>query len=115
MDGNALDHANLAALAGRLDSRLVVTLGEAGAALVRKEGRVDVIPAPKVGTVDTTGAGDAFVGAFAYALAAGWDEGDAVRLGCAIAADSVTRPGTQSSFPDPARCRAIRAEFLGPS
>ena len=48
--------------------------------------------------MDTTGAGDAFVGAFAVGLAEGWPAVDAARLGCAFAADSVTRPGTQSSF-----------------
>jgi ribokinase len=51
-----------------------------------------------VDAVDTTGAGDAFVGAFAYGLAAGFDEEVAVRLAIACASDSVTRPGTQSSF-----------------
>ncbi|HSM01007.1 MAG TPA: PfkB family carbohydrate kinase, partial [Acidimicrobiia bacterium] len=45
-----------------------------------------------------TGAGDAFVGAFAYGLATGLDERKAAALGNACAADSVTRPGTQSSF-----------------
>ena len=51
-----------------------------------------------VNAVDTTGAGDAFVGAFAYGLAAGLPELTAVRLGIACASDSVTRTGTQSSF-----------------
>jgi ribokinase len=66
-----------------------------------------MIPAPRVDAVDSTGAGDAFVGAFAFGLASGWAEVDAVRLGCAIAAESVLRPGTQASFPDATRCRAI--------
>ena len=87
--------------AEHLATRLVVTLGERGAALVGSDGLVTTIPAPRVDAVDTTGAGDAFVGAFAYGLASGWDEVAAVRLGCAIAAESVMRPGTQSSFPDP--------------
>jgi ribokinase len=97
--------------AGALGTRLVVTLGDQGAALVGADGEVRPIPAPRVEAVDSTGAGDAFVGAFAYALASGWDEVDAVRLGCAIAADSVTRPGTQTSFPDPDRCRAIMTQL----
>ncbi len=67
------------------------------------------IPTPRVDAVDTTGAGDAFVGAFAFGLASGWHEVDAVRLGCAIAAESVLRPGTQASFPDTERCLAIVA------
>ena len=82
-----------------LGVRLLVTLGSAGAVWIAADGAVRQVAAPRVRAVDTTGAGDAFVGAFAYALAAGWDEGTAVRLGCACASDSVTRRGTQSSFP----------------
>jgi ribokinase len=92
---------------------LVVTLGERGAALAGVRGDVTTLPAPSVDAVDTTGAGDAFVGAFAYGLAAGWDEVDAIRVACAIAADSVRRPGTQASFPDAARCREIVARVQG--
>jgi ribokinase len=106
---DANDHEVLGRVAKSLGTRLLVTLGERGAALVGEGGGVTVVPAPPVEAVDTTGAGDAFVGAFAYGLASGWAELDAVRLGCAIAADSVRRPGTQSSFPDPERCREIVA------
>ena len=87
----------------------MVTLGERGAALVEADGDVSVVPTPVVDAVDTTGAGDAFVGAFAFGLASGWAERDAVRLGCAIAAESVLRPGTQTSFPDPGAVAAIIA------
>jgi ribokinase len=104
------DRDALARSATRLGARLLVTLGERGAALVGERGDVRLIPAPRVDAVDTTGAGDAFVGAFAFGLASGWPEADAVRLGCAIAAESVLRPGTQTSIPDPARCQAIIAE-----
>jgi ribokinase len=107
---DASDHEALAALAQHLGTRILVTLGERGAALVARDGTVRAIAAPRVDVVDTTGAGDAFVGAFAYGLASGWDEVAAARLGCAIAADSVQRPGTQSSFPDEVRSRAIVAE-----
>jgi ribokinase len=106
------DPGALARLAAGLDARLLVTLGERGAALVGPDGEVRVVPAPRVDAMDTTGAGDAFVGAFAFGLASGWDEVAAVRLGCAIAADSVRRPGTQASFPDAERCRVIVAEAL---
>lgn len=104
------DDAALGRLADSLGTRLVVTLGERGAALVGASGEVRVIPAPQVEVVDTTGAGDAFVGAFGFAIASGQDEVAAVRLACAIAAESVRRPGTQASFPDAARCRAIIAQ-----
>ena len=92
------DDGALAAFAGRIRPRLVVTLGSRGAALVAAGGRVERIPAVPVTPVDTTGAGDAFVGAFGFGLAAGLGEGGAIRLGIACASDSVTRPGTQSSF-----------------
>ena len=75
-----------------------MTLGERGAAVLPRGGHVTRVAAPQVRATDTTGAGDAFVGAFAVGLARGWDAADAARLGCAFAADSVTRPGTQSSF-----------------
>jgi len=104
------DHA-LTSFAERAGVRLVVTLGEEGAALVTDTGEVLRIPAEAVSAVDTTGAGDAFVGAFAYGLAAGLDEERALRLGLRCATDSVTRPGTQASFPSQQRCRELLAEL----
>ena len=56
------------------------------------------VPAPKVEAVDTTGAGDAFVGAFAYGIGSGLNKMEALNLGIDKASDSVTRNGTQSSF-----------------
>jgi ribokinase len=104
------DPDTLVRFAAELGVRLLVTLGERGAALVGEDGAVHRVPTPRIEAADTTGAGDAFVGAFAFGLASGWDEIAAVRLGCAVAADSVLRPGTQSSFPDPARCHEIVTE-----
>ena len=101
--------AALLRFAGRSGVRLVVTLGVDGAALVA-DGRVVRIPARPVVAVDTTGAGDAFAGAFAVGLALRLEAVDAIRLGVACAADSVTRPGTQASYPDRARAGAILAE-----
>jgi ribokinase len=49
--------------------------------------------------VETTGAGDAFNGGFAVALAEGKDILAAARFGCAVAGISVTRPGTAPSMP----------------
>jgi ribokinase len=99
--------------AARMDRRLVVTLGSRGAAIVSRGGSVVRVPAGTVTAVDTTGAGDAFVGAFAFGLAAGLAELDAVRLGVACASDSVTRPGTQASFPSPDRARELLAAITG--
>ena len=57
------------------------------------------VAAPVVDVVDTTGAGDAFVGAFCVALSADLAPLDAARLAVAAAARSVTARGTQRSFP----------------
>ncbi len=105
------EDVQVAALANRLGLSLVVTLGERGAAVLPRGGSISRIAPPVVKAVDTTGAGDAFVGAFAVGLAEGWDPVDAARLGCAFAADSVTRQGTQASFADPAGAAAIRASI----
>lgn len=88
----------IAPFARGVSPRLLVTLGSRGAAIVSADGHVERVPATPVKAIDTTGAGDAFVGAFAVGLAAGLHERAAVRLGIACASDSVTRPGTQSSF-----------------
>lgn len=82
-----------------LGCNFVVTLGEKGAAYTDKNGAVIRVSAPKVNAIDTTGAGDAFVGAFAYGIASGLVLEKAVALGCACASDSVTKKGTQSSYP----------------
>lgn len=98
--GGAVDPRDDQALLGsaaRVGSRLLVTLGSKGAAIVHQDG-VERVPAVEVEAVDSTGAGDAFVGAFALGLAAGLDDLAAVRLGIECASDSVTRPGTQSSY-----------------
>ncbi len=108
-----LDSA-LIKFASETDTRLVVTIGEQGAAIVSDGGdRVVRVPAPTVNPVDTTGAGDAFVGAFVVGLAIGLPEEDAVRLGNSCAADSVTRPGTQSSFPDLDRAQGLLNAVMG--
>ena len=74
----------------------VITMGEQGAYL-RGYG---MTPAFKVGpVVETTGAGDAFNGGFATALAEGKSPEEAVRFGCATASISVTRAGTAPAMP----------------
>jgi ribokinase len=103
----------MVAFADATSTRLVVTLGSRGAALVGRGGTVTRVPAAPVTAVDTTGAGDAFVGAFAVGLALRLEELDAVRLGIRCAADSVTRPGTQASFPDSKRAAALLASVRG--
>ena len=106
--GDAGDDA-LRAFAEDHQVRLIVTLGAHGAALVGADGTVTRVPARAVAAIDTSGAGDAFVGAFAVGIALGWREIDALALGLACASDSVTRAGTQASFPDRAASATILA------
>jgi ribokinase len=87
------------ALLSRGARNIIVTLGERGA-LVKNTMTNVVVPAVNAGPViETTGAGDAFAGAFAVALAEGKHAVDAARFACAAAGMSVTRPGTAPSMP----------------
>ena len=92
-----------AALVKKGFSRVVLTLGARGALLADSTGHVHVPPFP-VNAVDTTGAGDAFIGSLAVFLAEGVVEQDAIARASLYAALSTTRVGTQKSF-------ARRAEF----
>ncbi len=78
----------------------VVTLGAAGAVLAT-EGSARHFPAPEVEAVDTTGAGDAFVGALAAKLAEGASLEEAVPYAVLAGAVAVTREGAQGSLPTP--------------
>ena len=77
----------------------IVTLGSEGAVLIGDDGAITRSPAPKTTAVDTTGAGDAFVGTFAFALASGKSSIEAMNLGIKVASMTVTRKGAQSSYP----------------
>ena len=101
------------ALGERLAVSVVVTLGERGALVVSRAEPPGWVEAPTVDAVDTTGAGDAFVGAFAVGLAMGRSPLAAARLGCVAAADSVTRRGTQASYPDRPAAARIMARAAG--
>ena len=83
--------------------RVVITLGECGS-LVAGPDKTELVPAFKVETLDTTGAGDAFIGSFAVFLSEGLPEEEALRRANLYAALSTTKVGTQKSF-----CN--RAEF----
>ena len=87
----------------------IITLGDKGA-LYHDGSRTVHVPPYKAGpVVETTGAGDAFNGGFAAALAEGQDPLDAVRFGSATAGISVTRPGTAPSMPSRAEIDALLA------
>jgi ribokinase len=100
--GSEPESGAVSAAADQWRCGVVVTLGAAGALLASGNDPSVTVSAPTVTAVDTTGAGDAFVGTFAVALAAGLTPDEAVRLGCAAGALSVQRPGTQTSFPSAA-------------
>ena len=78
--------------------KVILTLGSRGALLASPEGS-EVIAPFTVTPVDTTGAGDAFIGSFAVFLAAGLPEKEAVTRANLYAGLSTTRVGTQKSFP----------------
>jgi ribokinase len=85
-------------LRGRARS-VVVTVGAAGASWADAAGEGHV-PAPRgVLLVDTTGAGDAFVGALAVRLAGGASLPEAVAVGVQAGTFAVRSPGAQSSYP----------------
>ena len=85
----------------------IVTLGALGAVLVGADRSIVRIAAPVVSAVDTTGAGDAFVGTFASALASGMRPETAVALGVKVASLTVTRKGAQSSYPTQAEIATL--------
>ena len=85
---------------------VVVTLGADGA-LLAAGGSTRRFDAPKVEVVDTTGAGDAFVGALAARLAGGAGPEEAVPYAVLAGAVAVTREGAQGSLPGPAEVEAL--------
>lgn len=97
---DSLDSAKVAAthLLKAGAGKVIVTLGSQGALFADGRGFEHLL-APKVQAVDTTAAGDTFVGGFAAALASGQSEAEAIRFGQVAAALSVTRAGAQPSIP----------------
>jgi ribokinase len=88
----------------------LITLGEKGALFHTKEQSI-LVPAFNAGAVvETAGAGDAFNGGFAAALAGGMDPLSATRFGCAVAGISVTRHGTAPAMPTLAEVNALLAQ-----
>jgi ribokinase len=79
-------------------SRVIITLGERGALLMTDEAATHVTTR-RVEVVDTTAAGDAFIGALAVALVKGVSQLDAVRYAAAAGTLAVTKFGAQTSLP----------------
>lgn len=108
----SIDDARRAAdsLLGKGVGAVIVTLGEKGA-LLHTGNRSEHVPAISAGSVvETTGAGDAFNGGLAAALAKGVEPLEAVRFACAVAGISVTRPGTAPSMPTLQEVEALLAK-----
>ena len=95
--GDVFNENNLLLFAKNVDTNVVVTLGEKGCAYIENNS-VKIIKADSVKAIDTTGAGDAFVGAFSFALASKLDIEECLKLALQKATDSVTKKGTQSSY-----------------
>ncbi|MEE2524583.1 ribokinase [Pseudarthrobacter sp. J75] len=92
------DEALVAALRAQGIPSVVLTRGADGA-ICSDDGGTQLLPAPSVQAVDTSGAGDAFVGALSTALAAGASLLDASRLAVRVGAFAVRGHGTQASYP----------------
>jgi ribokinase len=86
----------------------IITLGSHGCQIVAAK-PLRPIPSPRVEAVDTVGAGDAFNGALAVALAEGRFTDDAAAWACAAAALAVTRPGAQAALPSRAAIDQVAA------
>lgn len=85
---------------GKGAQSVLLTLGEMGSLYMDQE-QTTVVPAEKVTAKDTSGAGDAYIGGLAYALVAHVSSSFERQLEIAghVAARSVMRLGTQSSYP----------------
>jgi ribokinase len=90
---NESEYSELGKL-GNVNANILLTEGENGVYHLKSGLR---IPAIKVAPIDTTGAGDSFVGSFAAKLNEGFES--ASKFGCIAAGISVTRKGAQSSYP----------------
>lgn len=97
------------ALLERGPKNVILTLGERGTLLVNRE-TVEHVPPVQVDAVDPTGAGDAFIGSLAVFLGEGLSLRDAILRANAVAALSVTKIGTQTSFPTRAEADAFLAQ-----
>ncbi|SDN80459.1 ribokinase [Janthinobacterium sp. OK676] len=100
--GVSPEGADVKALAGALQKlgsdNVIITLGSKGVHAALYGGDY-TFPAEAVKAVDTTAAGDTFIGGFVAGLASGMDEAEAIGQGQRAAAWSVTKPGAQTSIP----------------
>ena len=88
------------ALASDFGPTCIVTAGARGAYAVSADGRQVHAPARPITPVDTTGAGDTFVGVLANGFAEGLEIGPAMERACAAASLSCLTPGAQAGMPE---------------
>ncbi|MGW6566145.1 carbohydrate kinase family protein [Streptomyces sp. NPDC054975] len=93
------DPAEAAEALSRTFPLVAVTLGAAGALVAEAGAVTGRVPAPDVRPVDSTGAGDAFTGAFLAARLAGADAVEAAEAGCQAGAEAVTLVGGRPPSP----------------
>ncbi|RZF24336.1 ribokinase [Paraburkholderia sp. UYCP14C] len=105
VDGPASAREAAARLRAKGVETVIVTLGAEGV-WYATSGEEDHLPAPRVDAIDTTAAGDTFVGGFAAERVRGASIRDAIDFGQRAAALSVTRQGAQASIPTQAEVRA---------
>ncbi|ALX66429.1 ribokinase [Microbacterium sp. XT11] len=94
------------------DAALVVTRGAQGALVFERGGAAEV-PAIRVEPVDTSGCGDAFLGAMVERIAAGCPVVEAVERAMLVGAFAATREGTQSSYPTASELRVFQDSRKG--
>lgn len=87
-----------ALLAETCGADIIITLGKAGA-VVSEDGKVTFIPSRRVEAIETTGAGDSFIGGVGYALQIGRSLTDACKFAACCSAVTVCRLGAQDSMP----------------
>jgi ribokinase len=78
---------------------VIITLGEKGSLYKDADGRIVITPAFKIKALDTTAAGDTFIGAYAVAQSKGLDIEYSLHYASAAAALTVSRKGAQDSIP----------------
>ncbi|MFS0725580.1 ribokinase [Paenibacillus sp. 1P07SE] len=104
------DESHLLEAAGRLEAQgtkaMIVTLGAAGCALIR-DGQLQTFAATRVQAVDTTAAGDSFIGGYVAEYLTTGDDERAIRFAMQAAAVTVTRHGAQQSLPSRAEVQAL--------
>ncbi|GAH06800.1 unnamed protein product, partial [marine sediment metagenome] len=80
-------------------NNLIITLGEKGSIFITPKDEILKVPSYIVKSIDTTGAGDAFIGGFVFGIITGKSVEESTKLGNASGSFSVTKLGAQSSLP----------------